>query len=87
MNLLIEIKRQKDAIELIDLEMKLSEILGVKRAHTVRGGDETLDFPETKDRKGDINPLYEVSGEFNPIDVYHTICSNQYSILKSMVIK
>jgi len=86
MELIIDIEKQdKKAVSKQKL-MDLLSIEGVDKVIENKCPDENLVFGATKNKWGEINPLLELRGQFNPSRVYEVVTSNKYSILKSVLI-
>lgn len=83
--IMIELTRTERAVKKTDLEAALNNLPGVISVTESNDPDDAIaGFPETKDAKGALNPLYDVKGEASISDVYALIKCNGWDVLKAL---
>ena len=82
--IMIELTRTERAARKTDLEAALTNLKGVIAVSESRGGDDLLVFPETRDAKGNLNPLYDISGDASVSDISALIKCNGWDVLRAL---
>ena len=82
--IMIELTRTERAVKPSELEAALHNLRGIASVTESKGGDDNLVFSPTKDKAGNLNPLYDIRGDAGVADIYALIKCNGWDVLKAL---